>query len=77
MAVRSPKPRNNILGAALMVILVPTVKRYMPRIVGYPMPVNAWVKPPILSKFGKNVLITMPRNSGTTIIPPGTRLTNL
>ena len=76
LAAMRPKPRSNIFGAALTVILVPTVNRYMPRIVGYPTPVSAWVKPPIFSRFGANVLRAIPRNSGTTIIPPGTRLTN-
>src|ERR1700730_12475075 len=37
------------------------------------MPLNASVKPPIFSRRGKNVLITIPRNNGHTISPPGTR----
>jgi hypothetical protein len=31
------------------------------------------VKPPIFRRLGKNVLMIMPMNSGTTIKPPGTR----
>ena len=69
-----PNPRTNIFGAVLTVILVPTVNKYIARTVGYPTPVRACVKPPILSKLGKNVLIAMPRNSGTTMSPPGTRI---
>src|SRR6267142_4270825 len=77
LATMIPSPRARILGAVVMVIFVPTVNRYIPRTVGYPTPVSACVKPPILSRSGKNVLITMPMNSGTTIIPPGTRLMDL
>jgi hypothetical protein len=75
LAAMMPNPRMNILGAVRMVIFVPTAKRYMPRIVGYPAPVSACVNPPIFSRFGKKVLITIPMNSGTTIMPPGTRVT--
>ena len=77
LATMMPSPRAKIFGAVVTVILVPTVNRYMPRIVGYPTPVRAWVKPPIFSRSGKNVLISIPMNSGTTIIPPGTRLMDL
>src|ERR1051325_12099661 len=37
------------------------------------MPLSASVKPPILSRRGKKVFTTMPRKSGHTISPPGTR----
>ena len=77
LATMMPSPRANIFGAVVTVIFVPTVNRYMPRIVGYPAPVRACVKPPIFSRSGKNVLSNIPMNSGTTIIPPGTRFMNL
>ena len=77
LADMMPKPRNSIFGAARTVIFVPTVKRYIPSTVGYPTPLNACVNPPIFSRLGKNVLMIIPINSGTTIMPPGTRLTLL
>src|SRR5262245_19206686 len=37
------------------------------------MLLSASVNPPIFSRRGKNVLMTIPRKSGQTINPPGTR----
>ncbi len=70
-AAMMPKPRLSIRGAAFRVIFVPTVNRYMPSAVGYPAELSASVKPPIFSRCGKKVLTRMPRNSGTTMRPPG------